>query len=350
MQYSQNVLTIGCECKVPHGGIAYVLYTYWKHVFSPFKFVANSGEGGKVAKLWQMLRAYIQCEIKERTDKEIEFVHIHTASYISFKRSTLFIQQAKRNGKTVIVHIHGGGFKDYQEKNPKFVKKHLDICDAIVALSPSWQRFFTEKLGYSNVFVINNIIDYPSIVDVDKDGKFHMLFLGLITEEKGIFDLLEVIHKHREEWDGRIMLHVGGNGKTEQFCQKVAEYGLSNMVTFEGWVNDTRKAQIFCQADAFILPSYIEGVPISILEAMSYGIPILSTPVGGIPEIVSHENNGLLFTPGDQDAIAESINRMIANRDEAKEMGYKGRVLSEEHLPPNVSRQLESMYNIIRKS
>lgn len=350
MQYSQKVLSIGCECKVPRGGIAYVLHIYWKHIFLPFKFVSNSGEGGKVAKLWQMLRAYVQCEIKERMDKRIEIVHIHTASYISFKRSALFVRQAKRNGKKVIVHIHGGGFKEYQRKEPKFVKKHLDKCDAIVALSPSWQRFLTEKLGYNNVFVINNIIDYPSIAETHKDGKFHMLFLGLITEEKGIFDLLEVIHKHHKEWDGRIMLHVGGNGKTEQFCQKVAEYAISNMVTFEGWVNGTKKAQLMSQADAFILPSYTEGVPISILEAMSYGIPILSTPVGGIPEIVAHGNNGLLFTPGDQKAIADSIMQMMEHREETIKMGCEGRTISEKHLPPHVSKQLEIMYTCICKS
>ena len=344
---SKEILTIGCSFSPPKGGIAFVLDVYKRKVYSNFRFVANSSTGSLLMKIWILLRSYIKCEWLEHTDKDIRIVHIHTASYNSFKRSTLYIKQAKRNGKKVVLHIHGGGFKEYRNSCTSFVDKHLSMCDAIVALSDSWKDYFANELGYKNVYVVNNIIDYPLVMETAKDNKFHLLFLGLISEAKGIFDLLEVLKEKQDEWRERVVLHVGGNGKVSEFRQMVANYGIEDMVVYEGWVSGKKKAYLLSLSDAFILPSYTEGMPISILEAMSYGLPILSTPVGGIPELIKNGENGILFKPGELVGITNSINTFINDYDLGSKMGELAKECSKRFIPESISTQLEYMYNSI---
>lgn len=345
--FSNQVLTIGCECDNPKGGVAYVLNAYKKFIYQPFKFVANSGEGSTLRKIWMLAQSYIKSEWLEHTDKDIRFVHIHTASYNSFKRSTLYIRQAKRNGKKVIAHIHGGGFREFRQTCPKYVDEYLQKCDAVVALSESWRRYFMEEVGLTNVYVVNNIIDTPKIQKIEKDGMFHLLFLGFITEAKGIFDLLDVIAEHKSEWNDKVVLHIGGNGKVEQLQKVIKEAGIENIVKYEGWVSGEKKSTLLNMADAFILPSYTEGMPVSILEAMSYGLPILSTPVGGIPELVNNEKNGYLFQQGDKMAISDAINRLMNNSELCGVMSEQSKMKSKDYLPESIFVKLKEMYSSI---
>lgn len=346
--FSNQVLTIGCECDNPKGGVAYVLNAYKKFIYQPFKFVANSGEGSALRKIWMLVSSYIKSEWLEHTDKDIRFVHIHTASYNSFKRSTLYIRQAKRNGKKVIAHIHGGGFREFRQTCPKFVDKYLKKCDAVVALSENWREYFEKEVGLTNVYVVNNIIDKPKIQEIKKDGRFHLLFLGFITEAKGIFDLLDVIAEHKSEWNDKVVLHIGGKGKVEQLQKVIKEAGIENIVKYEGWVSGEKKSELFNMADAFILPSYTEGVPISILEAESYGLPILSTPVGGIPEIVVDEENGILFPPGDKQAMKCAIDKLIVSSALCEEMGEKSKLISENCYPSSIEGKLSILYATLK--
>lgn len=343
--FSHKVLTIGCECKSPKGGVAYVLNTYMLFVYSPFKFVPNSCDGNFIKKFWMMLFSYAKCEWLEHTDKDIQFVHIHTASYNSFKRSSLYIRQAKRNGKKAILHIHGGGFREFRLLCPEFVDKYLKMSDAVIALSEKWKQYFTEDVGLKNVYVVNNIISNPQIYKKISDGKFHLLFLGSVVEAKGIFDLLETICEHKEEWKSRVMLHIGGNGKIDLLTNKIKELAISDFVKYEGWVDGVKKAMLFNNADAFILPSYVEGVPISILEAISYGIPVLSTPVGGIPEVVKSGVNGILFASGDKLSMYKAIDMLLNNTKICADMGRQSKRLSKAFLPSNIEKQLINVYN-----
>lgn len=346
MKYSKKILTIGCHCDPPKGGIACVLKTYKDNVYRPFRFIPNS-KGGLLANLWYLTKSYIQCGWIYLVDKRIEIVHIHTASYNSFKRSALFIKQAKHFGKKVVCHIHAGSFREFRETCPAFVDKHLKMCDAIVALSEFWRKYYADELGLQNVVVVHNIIASPQPIQVKKDGRFHILFLGLITEAKGIFDLLETIQDHEEEWRNRIILHVGGNGKVEKFKQLVIDYQLEDMVVYEGWVSGEKKASLFNLADAYILPSYTEGVPISILESMSYGVPVLSTPVGGIPEVIHSGENGILFQPGNKSAMADAINKLLNNKKLCQLMSERELVEAKDYLPESIVCQLEAVYNSI---
>lgn len=333
-------VTIGCKYNPPKGGVAQVLYNYEKYVFPEFKCITNSGQGNTIYKLWKAISALIQLFFTLLFNKQIKIVHIHTASYNSFRRSAWFVHLGKAMHRKVILHIHGGGFKEFYQTAPQSISNVLNNCDCIITLSPKWQEYFKTITTCPMIEVVNNIIAPPTFLQTKRnDEKLHLLFLGLITEQKGIFDLLEVLSDHKNELEGKIVLHIGGNGKINKLKEIIQTHKIQDIIIYEGWVSGEKKIQLFNISDAFILPSYAEGLPVSILEAISYGLPILSTPVGGIPEVVN-ESNGILFEPGNKAKIYDSILKLIKsniNPATIKEQSYK-------YLPENIESQLDAIY------
>lgn len=347
-ELSAKVLTIGCQWKKPKGGIAVVLNSY-SRIYPKFNIIVNSNGKNAIANLLQLLYSLVMATFRLLFCKNIKIVHIHTASYNSFNRSTLFISLAKFFKRKVVIHIHGGGFKEYYEKNTSFVHKNLLKCDTIIALTEYWKEFF-EGLGFENVIVVPNIVDSPTIQERKcNDGKKHILYLGLITKAKGIFDLIDTIYEHKEDLKGNIVLHVGGNGETETLKKKIGNYSLQNIVIFEGWVSGDKKVQLLNNADIFILPSYTEGLPISILEAMSYSLPVISTPVGGIPEVIKDGENGFLIKPGDIDALYNAIIKLVDDKVLREDMGEKSYKKVQQHFSENITKELETIYNRLLK-
>ena len=341
----EAILTIGCAYKHPKGGIAQVLYNYEQYVFPHFKCITNSGDANKFKKLIKAIGGLIQMGYRLSCDRNIGIVHIHTASYNSFKRSSWFVLLAKLFRKKVILHIHGGGFKEYYATNPQWIISVLDKCDVIITLSVSWKQFYQSITCCPHIFIVENIISPPVLKQVGKsDDRFHLLFLGLVDRQKGIFDLLETMHEYIEVFRNKLVLHIGGNGQIYILREMIAQYELNDIVTYEGFVSGTRKTDLLLGCDAFILPSYTEGLPVSILEAMSYGKPILSTPVGGIPEVVEQNVNGILFQPGDKKAMIEAIELIMNDEKKRTDMGQKSHERMKPFLPENVERQLDSIY------
>lgn len=344
-ELSKRILTVGCAYKDPKGGIAQVLKSYDTYIFDRFRFVANSdGKGGKLRKLFTAVIALVKMVLLLIFDREIAIVHIHTASYRSFDRSAWFVRAAKLCGKKVVLHIHGGGFKNYYATRPRFVSRILDRCDCIIVLSESWRIFVQGVTECPNIRILENIIDDPVYLDSDRDGsEFRLLFLGLITQQKGIFDLLEMLSEHREEFEGKLRLHVGGNGEVDTLNRMIEELHLHEIVEYEGWVSGNKKIELFNLVDAYILPSYVEGLPISIMEAMSYGLPVLSTPVGGIPEVVSADN-GILFAPGNKEDMYVAVHDIMADNGKCAAMGARAKQICQSYLPCAVRKKLIDIY------
>jgi glycosyltransferase involved in cell wall biosynthesis len=340
---SKFVLTLGCYYKKPTGGISKVLNEYSK-IFDEFHFIATTKRVNKFFIICIAVLAYFKLFFVLLL-RQYEIVHIHSASYNSFWRKSLYISLANFMKKKTICHIHGGGFRLFYHKNEARVKKILAKCDVIVALSESWKMFFENEVGCKNVVIINNIIPYPKIKIVKKTVEIcYLLFLGMIEEKKGIFDLLDTIKINKTNFEGRIKLFVCGEGETERLKNFIRDNLLDNLVEYKGWVANEDKEYLLSMADIYILPSYIEGLPISILEAMSYSLPIISTPVGGIPEIVTDNVNGFLIEPGNKKQIKEAIEKLIYDGNLRREMGEKSHQCSIDFFPVAVEKQLQNIY------
>lgn len=345
---SSHILTIGPEYNPPKGGVAQCIATYGKTVFSDFQVLSNSCEGSQIKKLWKAISSLILLFFILLFKRHISIVHIHTASYNSFKRSSFFVRLSKAMGRKVVIHIHGGGFKEYYVKEKNYIDSILAKCDAIITLSTTWKTFFEETVGHKNVHIVPNIITRPIPIAIEKDEMFHLLFMGHICKAKGIFDLVEVIQEYQDEYHGKLILDIGGGlYEVDTLKQIIKDYQLEDIIHFHGWVSGNKKIELLNLADAFILPSYTEGVPISILEAESYGLPILSTYIGGIPEIVIDGENGFLFNPGDKPAMKKAIDTLLTDKKLVAYMSASSLKRSELNMPQQVELALNSTYNNI---
>lgn len=343
---SEHILTIGPEYMPPKGGIAQCVATYQQTIYSNFRCLTNSCNGGMVRKIWKLYTSLMRLCCILAFHPSIRIIHIHTASYNSFKRSSLFVSVAKTMGRKVVLHIHGGGFKDYYMKEPRFVRSVLDKCDALITLSATWKTFFEEVALHKNVHVVPNIISEPINVRVKSDGKFHLLYMGQIKKAKGVFDLVEVIAENKESYQGKLILDIGGGMyEVDKLKKFISDKKVKDIIHFHEWLTGNAKAEIFHLADAYILPSYIEGVPVSILEAESYGLPILSTIVGGIPDIVDDGKNGILFSPGDKHEMKNAIDTIMENRALRMSMGHHSKELSYKSFPSSVEKKLMEVYS-----
>lgn len=339
---SSHILTIGCDYQTTKGGISSVIDSYSK-IFSPFNFIATTQTKSKLQNLLYLIYSLVKFTFK-CFSKNIRIVHIHTASNTSFKRKAIYINIASFFQKKVVLHIHGGEFHLFYKKNTSLVAKTLKKVDTIIALSSKWKKFFEDSVGCKNVVIIPNIVSNPVIVDNKKSAVISGIFLGNMNKKKGIYDIIDMVNANKEYLRGKLTLHIGGNGETDKVQDLIKKNNLSDIIKYEGWVNKEKRAELLSSGDFFLLPSYNEGLPISILEAMSYRLPIISTPVGGIPEVIKHKENGYLHNPGDLEAMFECIKTIMENRENIKEMGEISFRKVEPHLPHNVSTALEYIY------
>lgn len=344
---SSKILTIGCDYRYPKGGVAQVMWNYSHYIFPEFKCIINSGSKNKIINIFIGVNALVRTIITLIKDSKIKIIHTHTASYNSFWRSSLFINVAKLFNKKVILHIHGGGFKRFYASSPKIISKTLNNCDTLIVLSENWKNYFQNIVSNPNIEIVNNIVPFPSInkTPLHKISTIHLLFLGQISEEKGIFDLLSVIIDNKSSLKNKICLHIGGIGKIQKLTETIENNGISDIVKYVGWISGDEKINILNSSDIFILPSYIEGLPVSILEAMSYKMPIISTPVGGIPEIVKDNINGYLIKPGDKNGLSWAINDLINNPSKIAQMGDESYNLVSPYFPNCIENQLIEIYN-----
>lgn len=340
---ADKVLTIGIDYRVVHGGVAAVENVY-STFYEPFNHVTTVVDYGAARKLMAFVKAYFQFWKWMIFHKEIEIVHVHGSSGSSFWRKRLFINIAKLFNKKIVLHMHSGRFVDFSKDHKKSVSNTLKKCDAVIALSEYWKDFFEKEFDYHKVTVVKNVIAKP-IFCKQEHKQFTLLFLGLIGFNKGIYDLLDVIDTHQEEFRGDFILKVGGNGEVEKLQELIAKKGISDIVNYEGWVSGDKKADLLNGADVYVLPSYKEGLPISILEAMSYSLPVISTRVGGIPEIIINGKNGFLINPGDKEALYESIIKLKNSEELRIKMGELSKPIVQEHLPQYVENQLKELYD-----
>lgn len=345
---SKKVLMIGEYFKndAP-GGMAAVLASYNEY-FEDMKFIPTWKAGGLLIKLWYALYSYVVFILKMFFDKDIKIVHIQGAAFASFERNMFFVYFGKKFGKKVIMHMHCAEFAPYFDPSThkERILKTINICDSFFVLSEQWRRYF-EGIGVRKdiIAVLNNTITPPVRFEVKRDStKVKMLYLGVIGQRKGVYDLLKVLSQDVDYYRKNIQLRVGGNGEEEKIKSVIADYGIGDFVTFEGFVKGDKKIEYLNWADIFILPSYNEGLPIAVLEAMSYGMPIISTNVGGIPEIVKTDINGKLIEAGNLSEIKDSIDFYIKDKSIIVSHSEGSKMLVRQFLPEVVFQTVKTLY------
>lgn len=350
-QRSKEVLFLGVSMKTK-GGMTAVLVSYKKYI-EGMQFIPTWKLGNKLVKSWYALQAVIRTCLKCKFDKNIRIVHIHGAANASFYRCKIFINLAKKLGKKVILHEHAADFVEFYNNttNKADITETINKCDKLIVLSESWKQYFISiGIDQNKICVLNNIVSPPELKPIKRvDDKQHLLYMGEISKRKGVFDLLKAICKEKEFFKDKLLLRMGGNEVDGDIKEFIKDNGLEGFVSYEGWIAGEHKKECLNWEDVYILPSYNEGLPIAILEAMSYSHPVISTPVGGIPEVVENKRNGILVEPGNQKEIADAIKYYIENKEEIKTQGENGYKRVKDFFPEKVFSDLNNIYESLLK-
>lgn len=351
---SSKVLMTGVYYENNHPGGISAVVQYWSKYFDELQYYPTFKEGSNISKIAIFLKTLIALKLRMATDKNIRLLHAHTAAGTDFRRTAVIVNLAKKKGLKVVLHSHASSFKDFYrdsgDKKKEWIRSVLNKVDVLIALSESWKRYFI-GLGVpeEKIIILHNITAYPQKRDVEKhEGKVRLLFMGEIGKRKGVFDLLRAIGNHKEVLKDKIELRIGGNKMEDKLRANIDEYGIGDFVHFEGFVSGDKKIELLNWANVYVLPSFNEGLPISILEAMSYKMPVISTPVGGIPEVVD-KDNGVLVTPGNDEQIFKAIWKYVENSSIIKEQGEKSYKRVETYMPEYVLNHLKQIYEDLLK-
>jgi len=264
---------------------------------------------------------------------EVDIVHIHLAERGSAVRKAIIALVTMAFNKPFIMHAHGCEFHSFHSQLPIIPKKLLNWVlqqsAYLIALSESWRDYYVNNCGLTaeQVIVFPNPAEIPEYVPdrANSQQKLKIAFLGRICKRKGVFDLLEAFAQLASQHQEKSELLLAGIGEIEEAKALAQRLEIKQHVTFPGWVDPDGRNKLLSDADVFLLPSYNEGLPMAVLEAMSWGLPVVTTPVGGIPELITNQETGLLVDPGNVPQLAEALESLIKNELLRLELGKAAR-------------------------
>jgi glycosyltransferase involved in cell wall biosynthesis len=341
-------------CTASRGGMRSVVDGYIADgLFSRWNVMLLSShvEGRFSLRLAAGVKAYL-CLLGLLLTRRVGLVHCHVAMKRSFWRKSLFALTSRMTRVPVVFHLHGSETKVFIEELPALLKRLVGWILAkqsvVVALSKGWSQYLKSISPRANVEVIPNYVSLPEL-DSDVSGGrdlnvVEVLFLGAVGARKGVYDLLPAFRDASAQVPS-LRLIIGGKGEEDRAQALARKLKIENRVVFAGWVNGEAKEDLLRRARIYVLPSYNEGLPVSLLEAMSWRIPVISTRVGAIPELVREGIDGLLIDAGDRAALSAAIIELAQSAELQQKMGIEGRLQVERNFSkPVVFPRLENIY------
>ena len=320
-----KVLMVGPDRSV-HGGISAMVNNYYLAGLDKrieLKYIGTMKEGSKLKKLITAACAYVDYITSLHN---YEIVHIHVASDNSFRRKSWFIRAAHRHHKRIIIHQHGGDFKNYHDKlvspgTRNRMDEILNMADELLVLTPSWKDYFSHIVTSDRITVLPNGVIPPaqtvSSPAADDKRIRNILFLGRICVAKGVNELLDAVIALHDEYPD-INLYLGGifESRTEgDIALRSRIENAPGYVHYLGWIQDGDKNEYLRKCGILALPSHFEGFGLVLIEGMSYGNVVIGSDVGGIPETIDDGINGLLFVPGNIKDLTDKLRTVMTDRD-----------------------------------
>lgn len=335
------------------GGMASVEKLLVAHITDGIQVqhISTYEEGSALHRFWIFQRALYQL-LAKLWKKEVDVIHVHFSERASVFRAVIWILLARLFRKPIVMHSHGCEFHTFYAATPKLAKQLINWSfqqsACFIALSDSWQNYYIThcKLSSKNVVVLINPVKLPMQVPDRRDVKVvNFVCLGRVGQRKGSFDLIRAFANLSIEQQQRAKLLLAGDGEVEE-AQKLADnMGIATHVECLGWLSAQSCSQLLAKSDVFVLPSYAEGLPMAMLEAMGWGLPVLSTPVGGIPEVLISNQNGILVNPGNIQELTEAMQLLLENEDLRINFGQSARKQVE---PLNIEDYRSRLGNIYR--
>ncbi|TDP07481.1 glycosyltransferase involved in cell wall biosynthesis [Roseateles asaccharophilus] len=313
------------------GGVASVVAVYRRAGFFPRQgvvYVCTHRGGSLFTKLGRAVLGGGRIALLLLTGR-VSLVHAHVSSHGSFKRKALYLALARRCGVPTVFHLHSGGFRRFveEEASPRLRERVLNTLRTsshLIALSQSWADYLRTLAPTACISVLPNPVDMPAQHQLVPGEPGRILFLGRASETKGVYDLLtafaDVVKTH-----AHARLAIGGDGDLGRLRARISELSLDQHVEVLGWVAGEQKFSQFARSQIYVLPSYHEGLPMGMLEAMAFAKAVVVSPVGGVPEAIEHGVHGLLVQPGDVNGLARALSTLLADEQYCQELGTAAR-------------------------
>jgi glycosyltransferase involved in cell wall biosynthesis len=269
---------------------------------------------------WPLVFASALCQLGVAiARRDVDLVHIQLAWGGSIYRKLMIAAIARYLRVPYVVHLHSGRFDRSWADAGKYLARRIDrlFMDsaAIVVLGQCWARLVLGRLPdvKDKLTVLPNTTAAPSGPhQLRSNGdRIQITFLGHVQPEKGVPQLIEALGRlsARADWSATI----AGNGELDQSRSHARRLGIAARVDIPGWLSPHETAALLRSTDILVLPSFVENLPMVVIEGFAYGLAVVATPVGAVPEVITDGRNGLLVPVGDVEALAGALHRLLEN-------------------------------------
>jgi len=276
--------------------------------------------------------------------REIDIVILAIFSGPGFAASDVASLVAKRLGKPLIFVLHGGNLPAFSRRHPHWVRRVLERCDVLVSPSGFLAHFFGEW-GF-DVKIIPNVLQiegYP--YRLRKEVQPHLLWMRTFHAIYYPEMAVEVLRTLREIYpQARLTMAGQEKGLLESVKRLAARYDLLGATRFTGFLDMSGKQREFPSHDIFLNTNRVDNMPVSVIEAAAFGLPVVATEVGGIPYLLKHEHTALLVKNEDVQGMVESVCRLISDPELCRILSDNGRQLAESCSWANVRSQWENLF------
>jgi glycosyltransferase involved in cell wall biosynthesis len=279
-----------------------------------------------------------------RRRREIDILMLDIYSGRSFVLEDIASWLGRRFGHRIVMVLHGGAMPEFMARHPKWTRRVLDRADLIVAPSPYLARAIA-PLGYQ-AHIIPNVIDlceysYQHRRKLRPRLFWMRSFHPIYNPEMAI----RVLARLRQEIPEATLVMAGTDkGLAQEIRERADDLGLNGAVRFVGFLDMAGKAREGSTSDIFINTNRIDNTPVTVLEACAMGLPVVCTNVGGLADLLKHEETGLLVSDDDDEAMAEAIRRLIDDPKLAEHLSANGRRLAERFAWEKVKSQWEQVF------
>ena len=349
MRTMTKVLMMGNRGDVKGGitsVIRQILKNDWQKEGIQMRFIPTYTDRNPATKAAVFAEACIRMNawmLRERPD----LVYVHMSYRGSFVRARALQKIARRFHVPFVMHLHGSEFEDWYHylasKKQAQVREFLSNCSHVIVLGEHYRESIQSICPGVSVEIVHNSVRIPNNITNLNNTENRILFLGVLIQRKGVEDLLRAFAQIKPEiW----RLVLSGSGPEEESLKKLAKnLGIGDRTDFPGWIDGQRKRDLLESSQILALPSYNEGLPIAILEAMSLGLPVISTTVGDIPACVRNGENGILVSPGDRDALARALSALTSDEEMWRKYSRNARITIEADFDENhFYRQISAIW------
>lgn len=310
-----RVLMCCSDIRTFKGGMVTVVKNYleseeWKDCF--IRFVPTHNEGTRAEKAACFLAAYLRIVLL-LIRRQVDVAHLHMAERGSFYRKAFIAQLCRCFRVPVILHHHGAEFEEFyaslSDRGKRYVRRIFEQADLNLVLSRRAAVQCRKKAPGARIRVLYNAVRLPWQNPYSREAK-NLLVLGRLGKRKGTDVLLRTLKRIDAQLPEGMFCCLCGDGEVQRTQAMVRRLGLEHRIAHIGWVEADEKERLLKNTAIHILPSYREGLPMSILETMARGIPNISSNIAAIPEAITDGENGYLTEPGDEKTLADRILRL----------------------------------------